>query len=77
MSGPHRATTRNSAGRLSTERRINAFDLPVGGLNEKGLHVGLFYFPGFVTYNHVKAADVGKALAPGRSAPTCWARVRT
>jgi choloylglycine hydrolase len=44
----------------------NAFDLPVtvDGLNEKGLSVGLFYFPGFPKYQDVKAADVGKALAP-------------
>jgi choloylglycine hydrolase len=44
----------------------NAFDLPVvvDGLNEKGLHVGLFYFPGFAKYQEVKADDLGKALAP-------------
>ncbi|HWG41245.1 MAG TPA: choloylglycine hydrolase family protein [Gemmataceae bacterium] len=44
----------------------NAFDLPVivDGLNERGLHVGLFYFPGFVKYQDVKADDFGKALAP-------------
>ena len=44
----------------------NAFDMPVAvdGLNEKGLHVGLFYFPGFAKYQEVKADDVGKALAP-------------
>ena len=44
----------------------NAFDLPVivDGLNEKGLQVGLFYFPGFAKYQEVKAEDVGKALAP-------------
>ena len=44
----------------------NAFDLPVtvDGLNEKGLHVGLFYFPGFATYQEIKAEDAGKALAP-------------
>jgi choloylglycine hydrolase len=44
----------------------NAFDMPVtvDGLNEKGLHVGLFYFPGFATYQDIKAEDVGKALAP-------------
>ena len=43
----------------------NAFDMPVtvDGLNEKGLSVGLFYFPGFAKYQEVKA-DVGKALAP-------------
>ena len=45
---------------------FNAFDMPVtvDGLNEKGLHVGLFYFPGFAKYQEVKAEDVGKALAP-------------
>jgi choloylglycine hydrolase len=45
---------------------INAFDLPVivDGLNEKGLHVGLFYFPGFAKYQEVKADDLGKSLAP-------------
>ena len=44
----------------------NAFDMPVtvDGLNEKGLHVGLFYFPGFAKYQEIKAEDVGKALAP-------------
>ena len=45
---------------------INAFDMPVvvDGINEKGLHVGLFYFPGFAKYQDLKANDVGKALAP-------------
>jgi len=44
----------------------NGFDLPVtvDGLNEKGLQVGLFYFPGFAKYQEIKAEDVGKALAP-------------
>jgi len=44
----------------------NAFDLPVAvdGLNEMGLHVGLFYFPGFPKYQAVRAEDVGRALAP-------------
>jgi choloylglycine hydrolase len=44
----------------------NAFDLPVtvDGLNEKGLSVALFYFPGFPKYQEVKADDVAKALAP-------------
>jgi choloylglycine hydrolase len=44
----------------------NAFDLPVtvDGLNEKGLQIGLFYFPGFAKYQQVKAEDFGKALAP-------------
>jgi choloylglycine hydrolase len=44
----------------------NAFDLPVvvDGLNEKGLSVGLFYFPGFAKYQDVKAEDFAKSLAP-------------
>ncbi len=44
----------------------NAFGLPVtvDGLNEQGLHVGLFYFPGFTKYQEIKADDAGKALAP-------------
>jgi choloylglycine hydrolase len=44
----------------------NAFGIPVtvDGLNEKGLQVGLFYFPGFAKYQEIKAEDAGKALAP-------------
>ncbi|MFO0917633.1 MAG: choloylglycine hydrolase family protein [Planctomycetaceae bacterium] len=44
----------------------NAFGLPViiDGLNDQGLHVGLFYFPGFAKYQQVTAQDSGKALAP-------------
>lgn len=44
----------------------NAFAMPVilDGLNEKGLDVALFYFPGFARYQTVKAEDVGKSLAP-------------
>ena len=44
----------------------NAFDMPVtvDGLNEKGLQVGLFYFPSFAKYQEIKADDVGKTLAP-------------
>lgn len=44
----------------------NAFGMPVtiDGLNDKGLSVGLFYFPGFAKYQEVKAEDFGKALAP-------------
>ena len=44
----------------------NAFDMPVtlDGLNEQGLHVGLFYFPGFAKYQQVGQEDVAKALAP-------------
>jgi choloylglycine hydrolase len=44
----------------------NAFGLPVclDGLNEKGLAVGLFYFPGYADYQTVRSDDAGKVLAP-------------
>ncbi len=44
----------------------NAFGEPlvVDGLNEKGLAVGIFYFPGYAQYQEVKPDDIGKALAP-------------
>lgn len=44
----------------------NGFDLPaiVDGLNEKGLGIGIFYFPGYAKYQEVKEEDGGKALAP-------------
>jgi len=44
----------------------NAFGLPImmDGLNERGLHVGLFYFPGFAKYHEVGAEAAGKSLAP-------------
>jgi choloylglycine hydrolase len=44
----------------------NAFDYPVivDGLNEKGLAVAIFYFPGYAMYQEVKEEDVAKALAP-------------
>ena len=34
------------------------------GLNEKGLAVAIFYFPGYAKYQEVKEEDVGKAIAP-------------
>ena len=44
---------------------MNAFDKPVivDGLNEKGLHVGIFYFPDFAKYPEVKAEEIAKTLA--------------
>jgi choloylglycine hydrolase len=44
----------------------NAFDMPaiIDGLNERGLAVGIFYFPGYAKYQDVKETDIGKALAP-------------
>jgi choloylglycine hydrolase len=45
---------------------MNAFGLPViaDGLNEKGLHVGLFYFPGYAKYQAVTDQDIPRTLAP-------------
>ena len=34
------------------------------GLNEKGLNVGLFYFPGYAQYTPVAKARSGRILAP-------------
>ena len=44
----------------------NALGVPiiVDGLNEQGLAVGLFYFPGYAKYQEIKEADVGRAVAP-------------
>lgn len=44
----------------------NAFGMPaiIDGLNDQGLAVGLFYFPGYAKYQEVKLADVGRAVAP-------------
>lgn len=44
----------------------NALGLPiiVDGLNERGLAVGLFYFPSSAGYMPYTAADAGKTLAP-------------
>jgi choloylglycine hydrolase len=45
---------------------MNGFDLPViaDGLNEKGLHVGIFYFPGYAKYQAVTEKDTPHALGP-------------
>ena len=45
---------------------MNACGRPLfaDGLNEKGLHVGVFYFPGYAQYQAITAADEGRALAP-------------
>lgn len=44
----------------------NADGLPflVDGLNEKGLAVGLFYFPSMATYQKYSATDASKTVAP-------------
>ncbi|WP_417383691.1 linear amide C-N hydrolase [Gimesia sp.] len=45
---------------------MNAFDLPVivDGINEKGLHVGIFYFPGYAEYQDLTAQDTDKSISP-------------
>jgi len=42
----------------------NHSEMIVDGLNEKGLNVGLFYFPGFAQYTPVAKARSGRILAP-------------
>ncbi|CDR33239.1 linear amide C-N hydrolase [Criblamydia sequanensis] len=43
-----------------------AFDVPsiMDGINEKGLAVGAFYFPGFAGYSDITKENQSKALAP-------------
>ncbi len=45
---------------------VSAFNLPItlDGLNEQGLAVGLFYFPGFAKYQEIRPEDIKQALAP-------------
>jgi len=45
---------------------MNACGRPVfvDGLNERGLHVGVFYFPGYARYQAITAADEFRAVAP-------------
>jgi choloylglycine hydrolase len=45
---------------------MNAFDMPLfaDGLNERGVHVGIFYFPGFAKYQSVTEKDYPQTLAP-------------
>src|SRR6185295_4516441 len=44
----------------------NALNLPVilDGLNDQGLSVGLFYFPGYASYTPVTAENSKRAIAP-------------
>lgn len=42
----------------------NHSDMLIEGLNEKGLNVGLFYFPGYAQYTPVAKARSGRILAP-------------
>lgn len=45
---------------------LNALKMPhiVDGVNEKGLGIGLFYFPGFAEYQAVPEGSAARALAP-------------
>jgi choloylglycine hydrolase len=44
----------------------NALNLPVilDGLNDQGLSVGLFYFPGYASYTPVTSENAKRAIAP-------------
>ena len=45
---------------------VNAFAMPVtmDGMNEQGLQVGLFYFPGYAGYQTVTPENVDRSIAP-------------
>ena len=45
-------------------------DMLIDGLNEKGLNVGLFYFPGYAQYTPAAQARSGRILAPAQI--TAW-----
>lgn len=48
----------------------NDSDMLLEGLNEKGLNVGLFYFPGYAQYTPSAKARSGRILAPAQI--TAW-----
>ena len=45
---------------------MNAFNLPIvaDGINERGLHVGIFYFPDYAKYQAVSDQDLTKTISP-------------
>ncbi|MCA9016869.1 MAG: choloylglycine hydrolase family protein [Planctomycetaceae bacterium] len=45
---------------------MNAFNLPIiaDGINEKGLHVGIFYFPDYAKYQDVSDREISKTISP-------------
>ncbi|MBE9204466.1 choloylglycine hydrolase family protein [Synechocystis salina LEGE 06099] len=44
----------------------NNTDMILDGLNEKGLNVGLFYFPGYAQYTPANQAQQDRTLSPGQ-----------
>ena len=44
----------------------NALNMPVilDGINDQGLSIGLFYFPGYAKYTHLTAENAKRAIAP-------------
>ncbi|HCO27101.1 MAG TPA: choloylglycine hydrolase, partial [Gimesia maris] len=45
---------------------MNAFGLPViaDGINEKGLHVGIFYFPDYAGFQDVSEQEISRTISP-------------
>ncbi|WP_417390687.1 linear amide C-N hydrolase [Gimesia sp.] len=45
---------------------MNAFDLPIiaDGINEKGLHVGIFYFPDYAEFQEVSEQEISNTISP-------------
>jgi choloylglycine hydrolase len=42
------------------------YDQIIDGMNEKGLNIGLFYFPGYAEYAAPTPANLAKGLSPGQ-----------
>ncbi len=67
---PMRGTLANGAAGMAYNTRYGmagatAFGLPIlcDGINERGLHVGLLYFPGFAGYADIGPAEADRAMA--------------
>ena len=56
-------------GFLGTTAATN-HDMLIDGLNDQGLNVGLFYFPGYAQYPHVTPENSAKGMAPAQV--TAW-----
>lgn len=46
---------------------LSAYDQPYGpdGMNERGLYVGMYYFPGFADYSRFEPSQVSRSLSVG------------
>jgi choloylglycine hydrolase len=55
----------------------NHLDFIIDGFNEKGLNVGLFYFPGYAQYEKPTADNLKRGISPGQFATWVLANFAT